>query len=81
MVWTLESGQGMKSAVLTGHGIHQKRALWQSVAPFPSRHRPSSASGLLVGKQLEEGVSSLGLSMWKEGQISPWRPFLEQGRG
>lgn len=19
--------------------------------------------------------------MWKEGQISPWRPFLEQGRG
>lgn len=31
-------------------------------------------------KKLGKGASSLGFNMWKEGQICPWRPVVQQGR-
>lgn len=62
---TRESGQGVRSAGLTWRGLHQQRAPGQSAA--------------LLERSVGEGASSSGPSTRRLGEISPWRPFLEQG--
>lgn len=68
MVWTLrESGQGVKSAVLTLPEIRQQRALWQSVALSRALAQPRLRTPERCRGNVGVGASSSGPPMWKEG--------------